>query len=451
MLTFESLEKSILSGAIDTVIVAFPDLQGRPVGKRMTGKFFLSNVVEHGWEACDYLLGVDVDMEPLPGYNFANWDLGYGDVVASLDLSTITLIPWLEGSAMVLCDVADTAGVPVEVSPRQILRRQIERAEQRGFTIKCATELEFYLFNESYEEASAKGWQDLTPHCDTIEDYQLLQTSRDEYIIRRIRNEMLAAGFPVEGSKGEAGRGQHEINLLFDTPLVTADRHLIFKNGIKEIASQEGRAATFMAKWTMDDSGSSCHIHTSLWDKDDKPLMDDPSTPSGLSRVGQQFLAGQIYAAKDLAWCAAPYINSYRRYVPESWAPTAVAWGQDNRTCGFRIVGHGSGRRIESRVPGADVNPYIALAAAIGAGLYGIEHELELGAPFEGNAYTSELVDRLPLTLAAALSSLESSEVAKEIFGADVHHHMTNTARQEWNKSNRHVSDWELARNFERI
>jgi len=318
--------------------------------------------------------------------------------------------------------------------------------------VRCATELEFYLFEQSYAEAAADGWRHLTPHSSTIEDYQILQTSRDEYVLRRIRNEMVAAGLPVEGSKGEAGRGQHEVNLVYDTPMLTADRHLVFKNGIKEIAAQEGRAATFMAKWTMAEAGSSCHIHTSLWSAEgDQPLMADPSHATGLSEVGRQFLAGQIHAAKQLAWCAAPYLNSYRRYVPDSWAPTAVAWGEDNRTCGFRIVGHGAGRRVESRVPGADVNPYIALAAAIAAGLYGIDHGLELPPAYKGNAYTATDVERLPSTLADALVALEGSEVAAEAFGPDVHHHLTNTARREWALANQVVTDWELARNFERI
>ena len=445
------LTAEIQSGAIDTVLVAFPDLQGRPVGKRMTGPFFLDHVIENGMEACDYLLAVDIDMDPLPGYHFANWENGYGDVVCRLDTNTITVLPWHPGSVFIMCDLVDHHGTPIEVSPRQILRRQIERLEERGFVLNCATELEFYLFKESFDEASAKGWRNLTPHVDTIEDYQLFQTGRDEYVLKRIRNEMLAAGLPVESSKGEAGRGQHEVILTYTTPLDMADRHVVLKTGIKEIADQEGCAATFMAKWTMEDSGSSSHIHASLWSQDGTPLMDDPSTSSGLSTLGQQFLAGQLHAAKQLAWCAAPYVNSYRRYVPNSWAPTAIAWGHDNRTCGFRIVGHGKSRRIESRVPGSDVNPYIALAAVIAAGLYGIDHGLELEAPFEGNAYTATDVKRLPFTLADAIGDFESSEVAQEAFGPAVHHHLLNTARQEWAKANLHVTDWELARNFERI
>jgi glutamine synthetase len=345
------------------------------------------------------------------------------------------------------------------VSPRRILRRQLERAAERGLRICSATELEFFLFNESYEEADAMGWRNLAPHTSTIEDYQLLQTTREEYVLRRIRNEMCAAGIPVENSKGEAGRGQHEVNVLWDEALVTADRHLVFKNGIKEIAAQEGRATTFMAKWTMDDVGSSCHVHTSLWNLDRSEALMAPGSgdddgaahSSGLSKLGRHFLAGQLHAAKELAWLAAPTVNSYRRYVPGSWAPTAAVYGEDNRTCGFRLVGHGSGRRVESRIPGADVNPYLVLAGAIAAGLYGIDHELEPGDPYPVNAYEATDVPRIPSTLVEAVAALRDSAVALEAFGPDVHHHLLNTAEQEWLASNRHVTDWELARNFERI
>jgi glutamine synthetase len=442
----------IADGSIDTVILAFPDMHGRPVGKRVTPSFFSEHVVEHGIEVCDYLLAVDVDMNPLPGYRFANWDMGYGDIVVHPDYATARLLPWLPGTAMVIGDVTDAAGRPVDVSPRQILRHQIARAAERGFTVLSATELEFFLFRDTYEEAQEKGWRGLTPHSSTIEDYQLLQTSREEYILKRVRQEMCAAGIPVEFSKGEAGRGQHEVNVTYAGSLETADRHLVFKNGIKEIAAQEGRAATFMAKWSMDDVGSSCHVHNSLWDAETgAPLMADPAHASGLSVVGRRFLAGQLHAARQLAWCAAPTVNSYRRYVPGSWAPTAIVWGDDNRTCGFRIVGHGAGRRIETRVPGADVNPYLVVAACIAAGLYGIDHELELGEAYPGNAYEATDVPRIPSTLVEAIGAFAGSEVAAEAFGPEVHHHLLNTAQQEWEAANRHVSDWELARNFERI
>jgi len=448
----EFINAGIADGSIDTIVLAFPDMHGRPVGKRVTTDFFTAHVAEHGIEVCDYLLAVDVDMNPLPGYRFANWDRGYGDVVVQPDYATARRIPWLPGSVMVIGDLANEDGTPVDVSPRQILRRQIARAAERGFDVQSATELEFFLFKESYEEADAKGWKGLTPHTSTIEDYQLLQTSREEYILKRIRLEMCAAEIPVEFSKGEAGRGQHEVNVTYAGALETADRHLVFKNGIKEIAAQEGRAATFMAKWTMDDVGSSCHVHNSLWDiATGEPAMADPAHPDELSTVGKQFLAGQLHAARQLAWCAAPTLNSYRRYVPGSWAPTAVVWGEDNRTCGFRVVGHGAGRRVECRVPGADANPYLVIAASIAAGLYGIDHQLELGEPYPTNAYEATDVPRIPSTLVEAITELKNSEVAAEAFGPDVHHHLLNTAQQEWEASNRYVSDWELARNFERL
>jgi glutamine synthetase len=448
----ELIDAGIADGSIDTVVIAFADMHGRPVGKRVTADYFKSHAAEHGIEVCEYVLAVDVDMTPLPGYRFANWDTGYGDVVCLPDYATARRIPWLPGTAMVIADLTGTDGAPVDVSPRQVLRRQLERAAERGLRIYSATELEFFLFRDSYEEASEKEWRGLTPHASTIEDYQLLQTAREEYVLRRIRNEMLGADIPVEFSKGEAGRGQHEVNVTYDEALVTADRHLVFKNGIKEIAAQEGRAATFMAKWTMADVGSSCHIHTSLWDvASGDPLMADSSHPSGLSTVGRRFLAGQLHAARELAWCAAPTVNSYRRYVSGSWAPTASVWGEDNRTCGFRVVGRGPGRRVESRIPGADVNPYLVLAAAIAAGIYGIDHELELGDPYPRNAYEATDVPRIPSTLVEAIDELRTSPVALESFGPEVHHHLLNTAQQEWEASNRHVSDWELARYFERI
>jgi len=455
MLTLQTLPHQIQSGEVDTVVVAFPDLQGRPVGKRVTGAFFLDHVLDHGIEVCDYLLACDVDMQPLPGYDFADWETGYGDLNAVVDPDTVRLLPWQPGSVLVLCDLLTMAGEPVEVSPRRILRRQLERAAAHGLEIKCATELEFYLFRDSFDEAADKGWRGVVPHSDTIEDYQLLQTSREEYVIGRIRNQMIEAGIPVEFSKGEAGVGQHEINVTYGGALEVADRHLVFKNGVKEIAAQLGRSATFMAKWSMATAGSSCHIHVSLWDAaTSAPLMapadgDDPG--SGLSTVGRQFVAGQLFAATQLAWCFAPYVNSYRRFVPDSWAPTAAVWGEDNRTCGFRVVGAGSARRVENRIPGADVNPYLALAASIAAGLWGIDHQLELGPAFTGNAYHSPDVPRIPSNLAEAIDGLASSEVAAEAFGPEVHHHLLNTARQEWASANRVVTDWELARNFERI
>ncbi|MHB1517335.1 MAG: glutamine synthetase family protein [Acidimicrobiales bacterium] len=455
MLTLETLPRQINTGDIETIIVAFPDLQGRPVGKRVTGPFFLDQVLEHGIEVCNYLLACDVDMTPLPGYRFANWESGYGDLRAVVDPQTVRALPWQPGCAMVLCDLLTLDEAPVEVAPRQILRHQLERLAEHDLEVRCATELEFYLFRHSFADASARHWQGLEPTSGTIGDYQLFQTSGDEPVIAAIRSQMLEAGIPVELSKGEAGPGQHEINVTYDTALEVADRHLVFKSGVREIASQKGRAATFMAKWSMANAGSSCHLHTSLWGASDgAPLMapaESESSDSGLSLLGRQFLAGQLAAARELAWCFAPYLNSYRRYTPDSWAPTAAVWGEGNRTCGFRVVGEGAARRIENRVPGADVNPYLALAAAIAGGLWGIEHELELEPAFVGNAYQADDLVRIPSTLPEAVELLAGSGLAAEAFGPEVHHHLVNTARQEWASANRVVTDWELARNFERI
>ena len=315
----ELIDAAIADGSVDTVVVAFPDMHGRPVGKRVTADFFRSHVAEHGIEACDYLLAVDVDMNPLPGYLFTNWDTGYGDFVCRPDYATSRLIPWLEGTALVICDLTDEDGAPVEVSPRQILRRQLERAAERGLRVCSATELEFFLFKDSYEEADTKGWKGLTPHTSTIEDYQLLQTTREEYVLRRIRNEMCAAGIPVEFSKGEAGRGQHEVNVTYDEALVTADRHLVFKNGIKEIAAQEGRATTFMAKWTMDDVGSSCHVHTSLWDAESgDPLMAADESDRGRTRAACRRWAAASWPAS----CTPPV--SWRGWPRPPSTPTGA-------------------------------------------------------------------------------------------------------------------------------
>ncbi len=438
------------SGEIDTVLVVFPDLQGRFMGKRVTGEFFLGEVASGGVEACNYLLAVDVDMTPLPGYKYANWDLGYGDFKAVPDLSTLRRTPWLPKTALVVCDLEEHDGSAVEVSPRRILQRQVERAKAMGYDVMCGSELEFFLFRDTFEEARGKRYFGLTPHSDWIEDYHILQTSRDEYLIRQIRNDMLGAGIPVEFSKGEAGFGQHEINIRYGDALAMADRHTIYKNGVKEIAAAAGRSVTFMAKYSMADVGSSCHIHSSLW-RDGRSVMAANSNSHELSSTFESYLAGQLAAARELSWCFAPYVNSYKRYQPDSWAPTAVAWGRDNRTCGFRVVGHGQAMRVESRVPGADANPYIAFAATIAAGLWGIEQGLELPPAFEGNGYAATDVERIPSTLVEALGLFEASEVAHNAFGADVHDHLINTARQEWAVFNSAVTDWELMRGFERL
>jgi glutamine synthetase len=453
LLTVEALDDLVASGAIDTVVVAFPDLQGRLMGKRVTGHFWRDEMAS-GREpihACNYLLAVDVEMTVLPGYRFANWDQGYGDFALVPDLATLRIVPWLEATALVMCDLVDEHdGSPVEVSPRRILQRQVERAAALGYSFAFASELEFFLFRESLEEAAAKGFADLTPHSDVIEDYHVLQTTRDEYLIRAIRNGVDGAGVPVEFSKGEAGKGQHEINLSYASPVEMADRHVIYKNAAKEIASQHGRALTFMAKYSMDEVGSSCHVHSSVWDAGGKTsLMWDDNAPEHMSPVFRGWLAGQMTAGRELAWMYAPTVNSYKRYQPESWAPTALAWSHDNRTCGYRVVGHRSSYRLESRIPGADVNPYLAYAATIAAGLHGIEQGLDPGPPFLGNAYAADDLPRVPWNIVEAIDAFEQSKIALEAFGDDVHFHLLNTAKQEWAAFNRAVTDWERRRNFD--
>jgi glutamine synthetase len=453
MLHASKLEESIRDGRIDTVLVAFPDLQGRLVGKRVTGSYWLDHM-DGGFEplhACNYLLAVDSEMNVLPGYAFANWEQGYGDMAAQPDLATIREIPWLDRTALVLCDLTDeTTGEPVEVSPRRILQRQVERAAAAGYLINFASELEFFLFRESLDEAAAKDYANLTPHSLVIEDYHILQTTRDEYLIRAIRNGIDGAGVPVEFSKGEAGRGQHEINLVYSTPVEMADRHVVYKNGAKEIAAQHDRAITFMAKYSADEVGSSCHVHSSVWSADgSQSLMWDDGGPDHLSAVFRGWLGGQLACGRELAWLFAPTVNSYKRYQPESWAPTALAWSIDNRTCGFRIVGHGDSFRLESRIPGADVNPYLAYAATIAAGLHGIEQGLDPGDRFDGNAYADPNLARVPSSIVEAIDALATSKIAADAFGHDVHDHLLNTARQEWAYFNRAVTDWERRRNFD--
>ncbi len=453
MLDLPTLTDMIDGHEVDTVLVVFPDQQGRLVGKRVTGHHFVDEVAESAIECCNYLLAVDVDMRVLPGYRFANWEKGYGDVACRPDLTTLRLVPWLEATALVVCDLFDVeSGDAVEVAPREILRRQVERARDVGFEVMTASELEFFVFRESYEEAAAQRYGDLTPQNDYVLDYHILQTTKDEYLIRAIRNGMDAANIPVEFSKGEAEAGQHEINLRFADALTMADRHVIYKNGAKEIAAQHGQSISFMAKYDIDRVGSSCHIHSSLWPVEGiGSSMPDPDGAHGMSDVARWWLGGLMAGARELAWCFAPYVNSYKRYQPASWAPTAVAWGLDNRTLGFRVVGHGDGRRVECRIPGADANPYYAFAATIASGLHGIEHHIEPGDPYVGNGYTAEDLPRVPHTLVEAIELFEASELARKTFGDEVHHHLLNTAKQEWAAFNHHVTDWERRRGFEQL
>jgi glutamine synthetase len=456
MLGPAALAGMIGQGDIDTVLLVFPDQQGRLVGKRLTGNYFVEDILEGegAVHACNYLLAVDMEMEPLPGYAYANWDTGYGDVKAVPDMSTLRLIPWLEKTALAICDVYDEdTGEPVEVSPRWILKRQIERARARGLTVKTASELEFYLFRDSYDDAAARGYRGLVPHSPWIQDYHILQTTKDEYLIRQIRNGMDGAGVPVEFSKGEFGRGQHEINLRYTDALEMADRHVIYKNGVKEIAALNGRAITFMAKYTMAEAGSSFHLHSSLWDEDGSTsLMWDENAPHHMSQTFRNYLGGLMDTAYGMSWMFAPSVNSYKRYQAGSWAPTAIAWGHDNRTCGFRIVGEHAGYRVESRIPGADGNPYYAFAATIAGGLHGLENEIAPPEMFTGNAYESTDIPRVPMSLHEAITAFEGSDVARKALGDAVFEHLLNTARQEQRIfDNETVTDWELNRYFERI
>jgi glutamine synthetase len=442
LLTIDELRSEVEQGGIDTVVTAFTDMQGRLLGKREQAEFFLEQSAEHGIEGCNYLMAVDMEMDPQAGYAMASWEQGYGDFSLTPDLATLRKVPWLEGTALVLCDVGLGDGTPLSVSPRQVLRTQVERARAAGFEPMVGSELEFYLLKESYEEAHAKHYRDLTPSVPYILDYHILATTFDEPLIRQIRNAMQAAGIKVESSKGEAWPGQQEINFRYADALTMADNHAIYKNGSKEIAHQNGCSITFMAKPDHTWIGSSCHIHSSLW-------ADGENAFAGESETFKRYLAGQIACARELALFLAPTINSYKRYAAGSWAPTTLAWGHDNRTCGFRIVGHGSSLRTESRIPGGDVNPYLAFAALIAAGLYGIENELELPAPLEGNAYESD-AERFPGALREAIEALEHGTMARGALGDEVVEHYLNYGRVEQRLFDQVVTGWERERLYER-
>ena len=454
MLDVEQLEELMDAGEIDTVLCMFTDLQGRFMGKRVLPHFFLEDVLgEEGLHACLYLLAIDMEMEPLPGYRYASWDTGYGDFKMIPDVTTLRLCPWLEKTAMVICDIADEeTGEPVEVSPRQILKRQVERAAEAGFVVKTGSELEFYLFQDSFQEAADRRYQDLRPSSSYIMDYHMLQTTKDEWIIRQIRNGMVAAGIPVEFSKGEFGKGQHEINITYSDALSNADNHVLYKHGVKEISALNGVATTFMAKWTMAEAGSSCHLHSSLWSPDGKDsLMWDAEGDHHMSETYRHYLGGLMATSREMAITYAPFVNSYTRYQLGSWAPTAVVWSRDNRTCGFRTVGEHKGSRVECRIPGADANPYLAFASTIAAGLWGIANNVEPPDMFQGNAYEARDVPRVPSSLHEAIEAFRASTVAREAFGDFVFEHLLNTAVQEQIIfDNNCVTDWELARYFER-
>jgi len=442
-LTLDQLKTAIRQGAVDTVLLALTDMQGRLQGKRLSAQHFLDSVVEHGAEACNYLLAVDVDMNTVEGYEMSSWERGYGDFEMQPDFSTLRAVPWLEGTALCLADIAWGDGRPVVASPRQILRRQLERLAERGLQATAATELEFILFKTSYEEAAERDYRGLDPANQYNVDYSILGTTRVEPLIRRIRNSMADAGLRVEDSKGECNLGQHEINFAYGPALRTADEHSIYKNGAKEIAAQEGMAITFMAKFD-EREGNSCHIHLSLRRDDGSPLFADDQ------QAFDRFVAGQLACMRELTLFFAPNVNSYKRYTAGSFAPTAVAWGEDNRSCSLRAVGHGPARRIESRVPGADVNPYLALSALIASGLHGMDQELALEPAFEGNAYESDK-PRVPSTLRDAAELFGQSAVAREAFGDEVVAHYLNYARVELAAFDSAVTDWERRRGFERL
>ncbi len=455
MLDVETIRDLIANDQIDTVLMVFPDLQGRFMGKRVTGDYFVRDILEGegAIHACNYLLAVDMEMEPLPGYRDFNWESGYGDLKAVPDMTTLRRIPWLEKTALVICDALDEeSGEPLEVSPRQILKRQLERSAAAGYRVMTASELEFYLFRDSFEEAAGKGYRSLQPHSDYIMDYHILQTTKDEYVIREIRNHMDNAGVPVEFSKGEFGRGQQEINLRYTDALEMADRHVVYKNGVKEIGALMSRAVTFMAKWSMAEAGSSFHLHSSLWSPDgERSLMWSDDGQHHMTDTFRDYLGGLMATAREMSWMFAPFVNSYKRYQLGSWAPTAIAWGHDNRTCGFRIVGEHSGYRVECRIPGADANPYLAFAATIAGGLHGIENAVEPPEIFVGNAYEAKDIPRVPTSLHEAVEAFEGSVVARQAFGEDVFDHLLNTAHQEQVIfDNTVVTDWELSRYFER-
>jgi glutamine synthetase len=451
LLTAEQLRRDVEAGVVDTVLVAVPDMQGRLQGKRLHARFFLDTVLEHGTESCNYLLAVDVDMNTVEGYALTSWSSGYGDFVMKPDLSTLRRVPWHEGTVLLLCDLTTLDDRPVAPAPRQILRAQSDRLAERGWRAMTGTELEFLVFRDTYEDAQRKHYADLVPANLYNIDYSLLGTARIEPLLRRIRNSMAGAGMVVESAKGECNLGQQEIGFLYDEALVTCDNHSVYKTGAKEIAAQDGVSITFMAKYDARE-GNSCHVHFSLVTEDGGPVFagDGEGERKGFSPVFEHFLAGQLAALRDFTLLFAPNINSYKRFVAGSFAPTAVRWGHDNRTCALRVVGHGRSLRFENRVAGGDVNPYLAVAATIAAGLHGVEQELPLEEACAGNAYTQDSA-MVPSTMRDALQLWEQSPIARSAFGDEVVDHYANMARVELQAFDSATTDWERARGFERL
>ncbi|SDL13827.1 glutamine synthetase [Cryobacterium psychrotolerans] len=448
-LTLEELTAAVGAGEIDTVIVAFTDMQGRLIGKRLSARLFLEDAASHGAECCNYLLAVDVDMNTVEGYAMSSWSRGYGDMAMIPDLATLRRAPWLPGTALVTADLHWLDENPVVASPRQILKNQLARLAEHGLEALVATELEFIVFDDGYRDAWAKGYRGMRNSSDYNIDYALLAGTRMEPLLRDIRVGMDGAGMYCEGVKGECNLGQQEIGFRYAPALDTCDNHSVYKNGAKEIADAHGKSITFMAKFD-EKEGNSCHIHISLRGTDGSAVFADKDAPHGMSKMFRHFLAGQLAVMRELTLFSAPNINSYKRYVPGSFAPTALAWGLDNRTCALRVVGQGHGMRVENRVPGGDVNQYLAVSALIAAGLYGIENELELEDLFEGNAYTSD-VPRVPATLRESAALFARSAFAREAFGNEVVDHYLNYAQIEIAAYDSAVTDWERVRGFERL
>jgi glutamine synthetase len=447
-LDLAELTREIEADRIDTVVTAFPDLYGRLVGKRIHAPFFLEEIVSHGMHVCDYLLACDMEMDPTPGYAFTNWASGYGDLHAVPDMKTLRVAAWLPRCAVVLCDAKDEkTGAPIEVAPRSILARQLERLAAAGFTAKMASELEFFLFDDDFRTARAKGYRELRTAGDYVEDYHILSSTFAEPVIGAIRRDADASAIPVEFSKGEWGPGQHEINLRYAEALEMADRHVLYKTAAKEIAAAQGKSLTFMAKWHERHAGSSCHVHMSLW-QGERAAFANGREPTP---VFHHFLGGLLAHARELAWFFAPTVNSYKRYSEGTFAPTRITWSVDNRTAGFRIVGGGPSLRVECRIPGADANPYLCYAALLAAGLDGIERKLDPGPAFQGDAYTTADLPRVPHAMADAIRELEASAFARAAFGDAVVDHLLHFARTELATSEAVVTDFERARYFERI
>ena len=464
-MNLQTIKNQVRSGAIDTVLVALPDPFGRLVGKRFRAEVFVDSVAKHGTHACNYLLTVNLDMDPLDGFKVASWETGFGDFTLRPDLDTLRVLPWQPGAALVICDHVRHDGSLVEENPRSVLRHQLELLASQGLTCFCASELEFYLFNQTYHSAFQSSYRDLQPSSDYRIDYHLMQPTRDEPLMRAIRNGMTAAGIPIESSKGEWSRGQHEINFTYTEPLPMADRHVIFKQGIKEIAEQHGKAVSFMAKYAPSEAGNSCHIHISLWKSGRNLFCDSRGKGAHVKRENvkrdngagngsdffRYFLGGLIKYSPELCLFFGPTINSYKRYQPGSWAPTRMAWAVDNRTVGFRVVGGGNDFRIENRMPGADANPYLAFAAMLAAGMAGIEEKLDCGSEYLGNAYVDPKLARLPGSLRDAADLLDRSTLARQAFSDSVVDFYVHHARLEVEAFHNAITDWEKFRYFERI